>query len=80
MSAIYLLVLSSQTDLRWNTVGLVGGRALSSCFQHNKTLVKLQLAGNNIPQDVLNAVGEISYFISLILPPYSAVVQNFLCG
>lgn len=44
-------------DLRWNNVGLVGGRALLSALDHNKTLKRLLLAGNNVPADVLRSVG-----------------------
>lgn len=44
-------------DLRWNNIGLLGGRALVNCLPSNRTLWKLDLAGNNIPGDILRAVG-----------------------
>lgn len=44
-------------DLRWNHIGLLGGRALVNCLPSNRTLWKLELAGNNIPGDILRAVG-----------------------
>uniref|UniRef100_A0A8C2UG93 Leucine rich repeat containing 45 n=1 Tax=Coturnix japonica TaxID=93934 RepID=A0A8C2UG93_COTJA len=45
-------------DLRWNNIGLLGGRALLNCLQSNKTLKKLELAGNNVPSDILKAVEQ----------------------
>ena len=39
-------------------MGLIGARTLLSAFDYNKGLVKLELAGNNIPNDVLRAIGE----------------------
>lgn len=44
-------------DLRWNNIGLLGGRALVNCLPGNRTLWKLDLAGNNVPGDILRAVG-----------------------
>ena len=44
-------------DLRWNDIGLLGGRALVNCLPRNKTLWRLELAGNNVPGDILRAVG-----------------------
>ncbi|XP_032097151.1 leucine-rich repeat-containing protein 45 isoform X3 [Sapajus apella] len=45
-------------DLRWNNIGLLGGRALMNCLPSNRTLWRLDLAGNNIPGDVLRAVEQ----------------------
>ena len=45
-------------DLRWNNVGLLGGRSLLSAMESNKTVVKLELAGNNTPNDILKAIGK----------------------
>lgn len=45
-------------DLRWNNIGLLGGRALLNCLHSNKTLKRLELAGNNVPSDILKAVGK----------------------
>uniref|UniRef100_A0A8D1LN26 Leucine-rich repeat-containing protein 45 n=1 Tax=Sus scrofa TaxID=9823 RepID=A0A8D1LN26_PIG len=45
-------------DLRWNHIGLLGGRALANCLPSNRTLWRLELAGNSIPSDVLRAVEQ----------------------
>ena len=45
-------------DLRWNNVGLLGGRAILEMLNTNKTLCRLELAGNNIPSDILKAIGK----------------------
>lgn len=46
------------TDLRWNNIGLLGGRSLLAALQKNKSIVKLEMAGNNIPSDTLKALGK----------------------
>ena len=46
------------TDLRWNNVGLLGGRAIVEMLQTNKILTRIELAGNNIPADILKAIGK----------------------
>ncbi|EQB76939.1 leucine-rich repeat-containing protein 45 [Camelus ferus] len=46
------------SDLRWNHIGLLGGRALVNCLPSNRTLWRLELAGNSIPGDVLRAVEQ----------------------
>ena len=48
------------SDLRWNNVGLLGGRAIVEMLQTNKTLTRIELAGNNIPADILKAIGMIN--------------------
>lgn len=48
------------TDLRWNNIGLLGGRALLEVLQQNCALLQLEMAGNNIPSDILKAIGETS--------------------
>lgn len=45
-------------DLRWNNIGLLGGRSVLEAMQQNRTLTKLEMAGNNIPSDTLRAIGE----------------------
>lgn len=52
------LCFASRLDLRWNNVGLLGGRALLNCLHSNRALRQLELAGNNVPSDILKAVGE----------------------
>lgn len=39
-------------------MGLLGGRALLEMLQSNKTLTRLELAGNNVPSDILKAIGR----------------------
>ncbi|XP_026207612.1 leucine-rich repeat-containing protein 45 [Anabas testudineus] len=51
-----LLSLPVLTDLRWNNIGLLGGRSLLEALQKNKSVVKLEMAGNNIPSDTLKAL------------------------
>ncbi|CAL1532646.1 unnamed protein product [Lymnaea stagnalis] len=49
---VYLRAL----DLRWNNCGLLGGRALLEMLQSNKTISRLELAGNNVPTDILKSI------------------------
>jgi hypothetical protein len=44
-------------DLRWNNIGLLGGRAVLEMLKANKILSRLELAGNNVPADVAKAIG-----------------------
>jgi len=44
-------------DLRWNNVGLIGGRALLVLCETNATIDDLQLIGNNIPEDIMQSIG-----------------------
>lgn len=55
--AFHLMTTGFLSDLRWNNVGLLGGRALVNCLPSNRTLWRLELAGNSIPSDVLRAAG-----------------------
>lgn len=48
------------TDLRWNNLGLLGARALLGALSSNKNIIKLELAGNNVPNDVLRSLGKCS--------------------
>ena len=45
-------------DLSWNNCGLVGGRALLDCLEHNRTMVSLELTGNSVAEDVMSAVSK----------------------
>lgn len=45
-------------DLRWNNVGLVGGRAFLTLCQTNKTLSDVNLIGNNVPDEIMQSIGE----------------------
>jgi chromosome segregation ATPase len=42
--------------LRWNHAGLIGGRAFADLLKWNKTLVSLELAGNEVPDDIMRAI------------------------
>ena len=55
---LFFQFLKFVSDLRWNNIGLLGGRSILSALDYNKTLVKLLLAGNNIPSDVVKAIGK----------------------
>ncbi len=44
-------------DLRWNNIGLTGGRALADALQTNTTLVELLVAGK---AHVLHAKNDLS--------------------
>lgn len=55
--APHLVTTGFLPDLRWNSIGLLGGRALVNCLPRNRGLWKLELAGNSIPGDILRAVG-----------------------
>ena len=52
------ILLPMFSDLRWNNVGLLGGRAIIEMLQTNKILTRIELAGNNIPADILKAIGN----------------------
>jgi len=43
-------------DLRWNNIGLVGGKGLLNALKKNHTLMQLQIAGNNIPDEIADAI------------------------
>ncbi|CAF1206875.1 unnamed protein product [Didymodactylos carnosus] len=45
-------------DLRWNNVGLIGGRALLAVCESNSTLTDIQLVGNNIPDDIMQSIAN----------------------
>lgn len=44
-------------DLRWNNIGLVGGRSLLEAFKFNKTLDQIDLNGNDIPAELKKSIG-----------------------
>ncbi|KAJ3367784.1 Leucine-rich repeat-containing protein 45 [Kappamyces sp. JEL0680] len=43
-------------DMRWNSCGLLGGRAFADLLQCNRTMVDLELAGNEVPEDILQNI------------------------
>ena len=46
------------SDLRWNNIGVLGGRKLLSALKGNISLVVLRVEGNSIPADVTEAIGK----------------------
>lgn len=42
--------------MRWNNIGIIGGRVLLTALEVNKTLCELQITGNNIPVDIVTAI------------------------
>ena len=47
-----------KSDLRWNNIGLVGGRGLVAALKKNHTLTQLLIAGNNIPEDIADSISK----------------------
>lgn len=45
-------------NLAWNTIGLQGGELLLAGMQGNKNIVKLNLHGNCIPNDIAQSIDE----------------------
>lgn len=45
-------------DLRWNNVGMIGGRAFLDVLKWNKTVLYVELAGNELPEDIAHAIGR----------------------
>lgn len=45
-------------DLRWNSVGLLGGRVILEMLKINKMICRLELVGNNILGDILKFIGK----------------------
>ncbi|KAJ3184979.1 hypothetical protein HDU87_002545 [Geranomyces variabilis] len=43
-------------DLRWNNIGLTGCRALVDLLKWNSTLEEIQLAGNEVPDELAKAI------------------------
>lgn len=46
-----------RVDLRWNAVGLTGAKSLLDTMKWNYTLTNLELTGNDVPDDILHAIG-----------------------
>ena len=51
-------VMFPGADLRWNNLGVLGGRKLLGALRNNSSLVKLRLEGNGIPSDITDAIGQ----------------------
>ncbi|KAI3647599.1 hypothetical protein MP228_007820 [Amoeboaphelidium protococcarum] len=43
-------------DLRWNNIGLNGGKQLVKMFHHNYTLLQLQVDGSEMPDDIQQSI------------------------
>lgn len=44
--------------MRWNSVGLLGGRVILEMLKINKMICRLELVGNNILGDILKFIGK----------------------
>ncbi len=49
--------------MRWNNIGLVGGKGLLNALKKNHSLMQLQIAGNNIPDEIADAIS--TWFLTL---------------
>ncbi len=47
-------------DIRWNEIGWQGGQYIHDALQNNSSLDSIQLQGNCIPSDLLQAIGDIT--------------------
>ena len=61
-------------DLRWNNIGVIGGRALLSALTRNHTLLTLSVEGSNVPKDMVEAIGTIYYIILL----FRIIISEFV--
>ena len=43
-------------DLRWNNLGVLGGKSFLRAMEHNSTVRSIKLGGNHIPEDILFAI------------------------
>lgn len=50
-------------DLRWNNIGLVGGKGILAALKKNFTLARLQIVGNSIPEEIIEAISTLIYFL-----------------
>lgn len=50
-------------DIRWNNAGLIGGRALLDMLKSNMTLSTVEVAGNEIASDLVQAIGFLFFQI-----------------
>jgi hypothetical protein len=48
--------VNTLTDLRWNNLGILGGRDISDAMKWNYSLVDLELGGNDINEEAIHAV------------------------
>ena len=64
------------SDLRWNQVGLIGGRALLTSLDINKSLVKMELSGNNTPADIMKSIGGSSLVLCTVQPVHTGPCTN----
>ena len=55
---VLCVCVCDNSDLRWNNIGVLGGRKLLSALKGNISLVVLRVEGNSIPADVTEAIGK----------------------
>jgi hypothetical protein len=53
-----IVLFSPHLDLRWNNVGVLGGRKLLGSLRSNGSLLRLRLEGNSVPTDIMEAIGQ----------------------
>ena len=59
---MYELSFNARTaDLRWNNVGVAGGRALCDALRYNTTVTALELSGSDVMLETLQQIG--TYFV-----------------
>ena len=51
-------------DLRWNNIGIVGGRAILELLKRNSTLIRLEITGNEVPDDLATAISILYFYPS----------------
>lgn len=55
---VFLLHLLSFIDLRWNYLGIVGGREILKTLSKNKNILKLDIADSEVPLEICKSIGE----------------------
>ncbi|GIX73654.1 hypothetical protein CEXT_525261 [Caerostris extrusa] len=43
-------------NLSWNNIGLIGGRTILKSLSKNKTVLLLEISGNDLSSDILEAI------------------------
>lgn len=51
------LTMLINSDLRWNNIGLIGARLILKALTRNKSILKLDISGNDIPLEIQKSVG-----------------------
>ena len=62
-----MMVMVFLLDLRWNRLGVLGGRKLLSALKGNSSLVLLRVEGNSISSDITEAISKLVTILALYL-------------